>query len=439
MSFDPFDDNKITLHGMTPTDAVKIVREAVPEVKDWMLWAMDPEPAERILRVLAGDGINAKGKWGKWTWERVPCSYPEIHHWGGRTRTPKIGYGWTGLLRIRGPKGEDFYMFSYQRPDLEINKEYLVSTGDLKMLRGFVKDVNRILSRRKKGHKIRINVMNGPDMSLDTRDQEDIYLPDRMHEDIESQVDYFFSNADLYKKMKIPHRRGLLFAGPPGTGKTMMVRNLVRKCHAKYGTVCNYLSVTQNTDDGDIMRFFMMADERRPVMLVLEELDSLLRESRTTRATLLAQLDGLAPTKGVLVVATTNNPDLIDPALVHRPSRFDRVWKFPLPTRELRLNYMRETFELKDGEDIYSRIAGKTAGWTFAYLKELRVTASFIALGEGHQNMTEGSLGKAFRLLDTQFKAGAKNFTGSDTPEAGVGFLTESEIEDELLLVSRKK
>jgi len=119
----------------------------------------------------------------------------------------------------------------------------------------------------------------------------------------------------------------------------------------------------------------------------LEDLDSLTRESRITRSALLQELDGLTSKEGMLIIGTTTNPDEIDPALTHRPSRFDRVWHFPIPSTQLRLEYL--TGELNGlSPDVVQEITRLTAGWSFAYLKELRTTASILAMED---QCTEGT------------------------------------------------
>jgi len=89
-------------------------------------------------------------------------------------------------------------------------------------------------------------------------------------------------------------------------------------------------------------------------------------QARITRAALLSQLDGVGSKEGLLIIGTTNNAGDIDPSLVHRPSRFDRVWHFPLPDRELQRNYLAAVVtEL--GPDTVDDLSDRTADWSFAY------------------------------------------------------------------------
>lgn len=418
---------QITDRGYTPHEAVAIVRKALPDIEHWMLWLMEPDPSEYALRGMLGDGIHTNGKIGSWRWERVPCDMPDIHTWGGKIAKRRPGFCWMGLIHVTGSKGEDFYLFSYQRPDLKYNVEYLVSTGDRKMLRRFTKAISTHFGARSNKRILTVHVQDGPNMVLDLRKDERPFLPDDTLNDIEQQTDQFFGNAALYKKMDIPYRRGLLFAGAPGTGKTMMVRHLMRQSYLKHKVNPNYLTVNRRTDDDDIHRFFKYSgDDNKPFMLVIEEIDSLFYECQVSRSNLLAMLDGISPLHGAMLIATTNNPDRIDAALLHRPSRFDRIWTFPLPDKLLRFKYMKDTFMLEGQDALIGKLAGATDGWTFAYIKELRVTASFIALQSGHESLTAESLKEAFKLLNTQFQAGRKNHPCNTAKPQSVGFGSSS-------------
>ncbi len=103
-------NRKITLHGLTPVDAVAIVRKALPEVEHWMLWSMEQYPLEFALRGMLGDGIRTEGRIGPWTWQRVPCDMPDVHSWGGRSTPEYPGYSWFGLIRVQGQDNESFYI-----------------------------------------------------------------------------------------------------------------------------------------------------------------------------------------------------------------------------------------------------------------------------------------------------------------------------------------
>lgn len=416
--------------GLTPVNASRALAVEFPQVSQWMLWNMQPDPAERALKSLTGEGINNQGKAGSWTWERVPCSYGNLGFWSSMMKKRKVGPCWIGMIRVKGAAGEEFLLFSYLRADMTIGREYLVSTGDLEMLRRFADDVLRHFRPRHNRNLVTVNVLNQmQDFQLKVSEMEKVYLPGQLEEDIMSQVDGFFGGKKLYRKMGIPHKRGFLFTGLPGTGKTMLIRNIIRHVHSKYRAPSSYLSINRRTDADDLRGLFREASEKRPALLVLEDIESLCEETRLTRSEVLAELDGIQQRSGMLLIATANDPARVDPALVHRPSRFDRVWTFPVPDYELRHRYITEQFTGLD-ERIAGRIAVDTEDWTFAYIHELRNTAGILAIRDGRESMTSIDITNALELLQEQFKAGRKNHTELKTTHRKVGFSLAGEPEE---------
>jgi SpoVK/Ycf46/Vps4 family AAA+-type ATPase len=254
---------------------------------------------------------------------------------------------------------------------------------------------------------------------LDAAPDEQPILPQSLLQDIEGQVFSFFQDQEAYRQLQLRHRRGFLFVGPPGTGKTMTIRHLIRECFRRYKPSISTLRVNRNTDESDLDSLFSEAIRRAPGIVILEDLDSLTSEAGISRSAFLAQLDGLSTADGLLIIGTTNNPEKIDPALIHRPSRFDRVWHFPLPDYDLRVSYLVRAFESLDSNAIES-LSERTNGWSFAYLSELRTTAAIRALNRGTRTVTAEVAEEAHELLDAQFRAGRKNHR--EEAEATVGF-----------------
>jgi SpoVK/Ycf46/Vps4 family AAA+-type ATPase len=229
-----------------------------------------------------------------------------------------------------------------------------------------------------------------------------------MREDIEHHTDMFFGRADLLDAYRLPRRRGFLFVGPPGNGKTLLTRHIVKRCWDKFGTQATALIPNKNTDEDDLSYAFRVASNCGPGILLLEDLDSLTTECKLTRAAFLSMIDGLHPKNGVLIIGSTNNPGDVDPALVHRPSRFDRVWHFELPAKDLREKYFKRAFESVDAS-LLDQLVRETDGWSFAYLNELRASAAILSVCRGSKQLEEEDVSKAHELLAVQFQAGRKN------------------------------
>jgi ATP-dependent 26S proteasome regulatory subunit len=207
---------------------------------------------------------------------------------------------------------------------------------------------------------------------------DDLTLSVEMRNEIEENILNFFSSEDVYNRYKVPWKRGVLLTGPPGNGKTQTIKAVIAQTKLPCIYVRNFQSQRQTASVG-ISKVFKRARELAPCILVMEDLDSLI--DRSCLSFLLNELDGFAENRGVLIVATSNYPEKLDPALTERPSRFDRKIKFDLPGPEERFEFLRTRSALHpeemalDDRELFE-IAQLTEGFTFAYLKELDLSAT---------------------------------------------------------------
>lgn len=420
MHFDfPDDYRPIPRRGMTSIEAVEFLKKQLPDVPNWTLWRTRHHDYQDGLEKIVGDDNQTSGTVGDWNWERVASAYPSISYWDGKIHKPKERDGWVGLLKVTGPQGENFFLFSYLDSMGCVGSNYCASTSDMAMLARFACAVREHFKIPKETI-IRIRVQGGEDIEIDGGDNDKIFMPDALRQDIESQAFAFFEGAELYKQLGLRHRRGFLFVGTPGTGKTIFLHHLIRQCYLRYKTTVSMLNICQDTDEYQVQDLFRRAAACGNSLIVLEDLDSLTREARVSRSNLLSQLDGLGSRPGVLVIGTTNNPQDIDPALIHRPSRFDRVWRFELPSYELRLAYLQWAFPSLDAS-LLDEVADATDDWSFAYLNELRTTAAIQCVGRKETTVTAQEVRAALQMLSIQFEAGRKNHTETTTTKA-VGF-----------------
>ncbi len=209
---------------------------------------------------------------------------------------------------------------------------------------------------------------------------DDLVLPGSLASDVRHDARRFFSRRDFYEAHRLPWKRGLLLIGPPGNGKTHTVRALLNELERPIIVVRSFQG-RNSTSAGGIEQVFSRARRVAPVVIVLEDLDCLVDDA--SRSLLLNELDGVARNTGLFVIATTNHPEKLDRSLLDRPSRFDRKFHFPLPDVQSRRAYLtkltaRETEALQLSPDVIETLVERTEGFTFAYLKELLLSASLV-------------------------------------------------------------
>ncbi|MGH9871812.1 MAG: AAA family ATPase [Pyrinomonadaceae bacterium] len=214
--------------------------------------------------------------------------------------------------------------------------------------------------------------------SIKTATFASVVLPPSLKQQVREDFEQFFSSRELYKQYGIPWKRGALFIGPPGNGKTHTVKALVnqlgRPCLLVKGFKSEYA-----TDQQNMGLVFKRARMAAPCLLVFEDLDAMINNEN--RAFFLNELDGFESNTGLVVLATTNHPDRLDPAILNRPSRFDRKYYFALPAPAQRSAYIAAWNqqlqpELRLSEKAAEALVEQTEDFSFAYLKELFVSAT---------------------------------------------------------------
>lgn len=235
---------------------------------------------------------------------------------------------------------------------------------------------------------------------------DNLVLRDSVKEEIQSDFTKFLSSRELYERYRIPWKRGAIFIGPPGNGKTHTVKALINQL----GKPCLYIRGFKSeygTEQENIAEVFKRARMTTPCLVVLEDLDSMI--DNKNRAFFLNELDGFQANTGVVVLATTNNPEKLDPSILDRPSRFDRKYYFHLPAEPERIAYIDNWNnelqpELRVSKSGAAAVVRETEGFSFAYLKELFVASMVAWMSvEGSDSMDEIILAQA-QLLSDQAK-----------------------------------
>jgi hypothetical protein len=207
---------------------------------------------------------------------------------------------------------------------------------------------------------------------------DDLILAGSLKDEIRGDLERFLGARDDYAHYRVPWKRGILFVGPPGNGKT----HCLRACIKLLDVPCLYvqsLATRYETEDACIRQVFGRARELTPCCLVLEDLDAMITPKN--RSFFLNQLDGFEQNDGILTIATSNHPERLDPAIIDRPSRFDRKYNFGLPARPERAAYVAlwngrldAAMRLREGDEVDRAVEG-TDGFSFAYVKELFVSS----------------------------------------------------------------
>ena len=199
--------------------------------------------------------------------------------------------------------------------------------------------------------------------------------------------------------------RGILLCGPPGCGKTMIARGLSSEINANYIELSgsDVFNPLYGESEKVIKEVFNKARAKTPAIILIDEIDALGGSRSAMRGelerrlvtTLLTEMDGLRSLGNVIVIATTNTPDVLDPAL-RRPGRFDYEIHIGIPDKKGRFEILKIlTKHMAISEDVdLSEIAKKTHGFVGADLMLLSRESAFEALTRNH-SMKELSEGKA--------------------------------------------
>lgn len=214
------------------------------------------------------------------------------------------------------------------------------------------------------------------DRAIEKAAWEDVVLPASMVDLIELNAIRFFDQREHFERLGVPWKRGLLMTGPPGNGKTHLIRAILNRLPVPRLIVKSF-----GEDQDDIEDVFDQVRVLAPCVLVLEDIDSLIPPMLLSAV--LNSLDGTEPLDGVLMLATTNHPEKLDPAIRNRPSRFDRVIEFGPPALPERVRLLGKFLSrLPDEAKLLpfelEEVAVLAEGFSYAYMKELAVSAASV-------------------------------------------------------------
>ncbi|BAA29778.1 CDC48 family AAA ATPase [Pyrococcus horikoshii] len=221
---------------------------------------------------------------------------------------------------------------------------------------------------------------------------DDIGGLEEVKQELREAVEWPLKYPKAFKKLGITPPKGVLLYGPPGTGKTLLAKAVATESEANFIAVRGpeVLSKWVGESEKRIREIFRKARQAAPAIIFIDEIDAIAPARGTSEGEkvtdriinqLLTEMDGLVENSGVVVIAATNRPDILDPALL-RPGRFDRLILVPAPDEEARFEIFKvhtRSMPLADDVDL-RELARRTEGYTGADIAAVCREAALNAL-----------------------------------------------------------
>lgn len=231
-------------------------------------------------------------------------------------------------------------------------------------------------------------------------------------QDLTEIVD-FLKKPKKYEALGAKIPRGVLLAGDPGTGKTLMARAVAGEANVPFFSISGseFAEMFVGVGASRVRDLFSKAKKNAPSIIFIDEIDAVAhkrdarggagREDEQTLNQILVEMDGFDNESGVIVIAATNRVDMLDKALL-RPGRFDRHVNVVLPERKDRLEILQVHFKNKpmDASGVnLEALAAKTAGSSGADLANIANEAAITAAREGRKAITNADITEAFERV----------------------------------------
>ena len=239
----------------------------------------------------------------------------------------------------------------------------------------------------------------------------DVAGEDEAKENLQEIVDYLH-NPNKYKEVGASMPKGLLLVGPPGTGKTMLAKAVAGEANVPFFSMSGseFVEMFVGMGAAKVRDLFKQAKEKAPCIVFIDEIDAIGKkregqisgndEREQTLNQLLTEMDGFEENSGVILLAATNRPESLDPALT-RPGRFDRRVPVELPDlrgREEILKVHARKIRLAPDVD-FSRIARMASGASGAELANIVNEAALRAVRDGRKSVTEADLEESIEVV----------------------------------------
>ena len=239
----------------------------------------------------------------------------------------------------------------------------------------------------------------------------DVAGEDEAKENLTEIVDYLH-NPEKYKEIGASMPKGILLVGPPGTGKTMLAKAVAGEANVPFFSMSGseFVEMFVGMGASKVRDLFSQAKEKAPCIVFIDEIDAIGKkrdgqmggndEREQTLNQLLTEMDGFEGNNGVIILAATNRPESLDPALL-RPGRFDRRVPVELPDlkgREEILKVHAKKIKLADNVD-FTKIARMASGASGAELANITNEAALRAVRDGRKFATQADLEESIEVV----------------------------------------